>query len=150
MGPAASPVELVLARLKGVLTSNRGWRAECPSCGGRSKKLAVAEATNGSVLLKCFGSCHANQVLNAIGLTLAHLYPPRVSDDSREGRLASRRALREAGWNPAIHVLAREAFVVAAAGFDVARGQELTAEDLARLLLALQRVEDAKLVLCER
>lgn len=94
MGAALSmnPADLLLSRLEGVQKSGRGWRAVCPACGGKSKKLSINEADSGSVLLHCFGECATSAIVEAMGLGLNDLFatPLRPMTDT-ERREAKRR-----------------------------------------------------------
>jgi hypothetical protein len=98
------------------------------------------------VLLHDFAGCEVVDVLAAVGLTLADLFPDRVRDDSPEGRRAARAAFRETGWRAALGVLAAESGVVLAAARVIAR-EILTPDDTARLALAVERIRAAREVL---
>lgn len=140
--------EPLLQRLEGVQKSGNGWRARCPSCGGRSRKLSIAE-TGERVLIYCFGCGDAEAVLAAVGLTWADLHPPRSWPMSPEERRQARRAIREASWAAALSVLAVEATIVRLASAQLARWQPLSEEDDARLALACERIDKAAAVLVE-
>jgi len=140
--------EPLLQRLEGVQPSGNGWRARCPSCGGRSRKLSIAES-GGKVLVHCFGGCRGDEVIGAVGLTWADLHPPRSWPMSHEEQRRARRALREAGWAAALEVLAVEATIVRLASAQLARWQPLSEEDDARLALACERIDKAAAVLVE-
>jgi hypothetical protein len=55
-------------------TGPHRYRAPCPSCGGRSLKLSIADI-EGVLVVHCFASCSPEQVLAAVGLTFRNLYP---------------------------------------------------------------------------
>lgn len=148
--PHGNPVDVLLHRLDGVKRSGKGWRAKCPACGGGSQKLSIAEADTGAVLLHCFAGCTVADVVHATGLEMVNLFPPRAWPQSPDDRRANRRALQESGWRSALNVLALEACIVQAAARMVAAWQPLTADDDARLQLAIERVDGAKAVLCGR
>ncbi len=143
----ASP-EPLLQRLDAVQKSGNGWRARCPACGGRSRKLSVAER-EGRVLLHCFGGCQAVEVLQAVGLTWADIMPPRYWPESPEERRQARRAIQESGWASALTVLGLEATVVLLAGRQLARWQCLSEADDKRLAEAVDRIDHAANVLVE-
>jgi rRNA maturation endonuclease Nob1 len=144
------PVDLLLARLNSVVRSGAGWRAECPACGGRGRKIAVTEADSGGALLHCFAGCDASAIVAAMGLRLTDLFPARQSADTVEARRANQQVFREAGWRAALSVLAKEVWVVATAAKLVADRAALSNDDSARLALAMERIESAKAVLCDR
>lgn len=138
--------EPLLQRVEGVQKGGNGWRGKCPACGGQSRKLSIAQVDD-RVLVHCFAGCPADAVLAAVGLSWADIMPPRHWPQTREEREAARRAIREVGIVSAVEVLALEAAVIEAAGRELARWQHLSAEDDARLSLAVSRVSDARNVL---
>lgn len=137
----------LLARLERVQRSGTGWRADCPTGHKSRGALSVSEADDGRVLLHCFAGCGAAEVLSAAGLTLADVMPERLRDPSPEGRKAAREAFKRSAWSAALGVVEREARVVLIAAHDLLRGCPLTADDTARLGVAVERIEDARMVL---
>src|SRR5437660_12269866 len=72
----ASPtLDRVLAQLKGVRTSLRGWRACCPAHGDLEPSLSIGLGEQGQVLLKCFTGCSLERIVEAMGLTITDLFP---------------------------------------------------------------------------
>lgn len=140
---SGSPVDVLLGRLDGVRQSGRGWRSRCPSCGGKSQKVSVAEAENGAVLLHAFCGCSPADVLSAVGLSLGDLFPERLTPDTPEGRRAARRALREASWLAALSAVVVEGMIVLLACRQTLCEQPLSQEDMERLNAAQMRLEDA-------
>ena len=141
-----SPIDTLLARLEGAQRSGKGYRAQCPACGGKSRKLSVCEADDGTLLVTCFGCHDTPAVLAAVGLSLGDLYPERPRDDTAEGRRAARDAFRQSGWSAALGVLARESLIVLVAASSIP-GDVLAAEDCDRLGLAVARIQRAREVL---
>ena len=142
-----TPINRLLARLEGVESSGKGYRARCPACGGTSRKLSLCEGDNGAVMMTCF-SCHDTPaVLAALGLTLADLYPQRVKDTTPEGRRAAKQAFKQSAWDAALGVLAREATVLEVATVMIERREPLAAEDIERVHIASQRIHQAQEVL---
>jgi hypothetical protein len=144
---ASLPVELLLSRLEGVRKSGNGHIARCPAHPDRSASLSVCEGRDGRALVKCFAGCEVLAVVQALGLGVADLFPQRIADASPESRSAAREAWRHSGWAAALGVLAREASVVLVAARALADGKALAADDRARLLLAVDRIEGAREVL---
>lgn len=140
--------EPLLQRLEGVQKSGNGWRAMCPACGGKSRKVAIAER-EGRVLIHAFCGCPALDVLQAVGMTWADIMPPRRWPESPEERRQARRAIREAGWASALAVLALEANVVRIASRQLAGWHFLSEEDDGRLAQAVARIDHAASVLVE-
>ena len=102
---SGASIELLLSRLDGVKASGKGWRACCPSCGGRSSKVSIAQGDDGRVLLRCFAGCNAVDVVAAVGLTLADLFPKPICDDTPQARRRMRQSAREAHWGAALEML---------------------------------------------
>lgn len=143
----APPLEVLLSRLDGVRASGRGWVAKCPAHIDRSASLSLAEGRDGRALVKCFAGCEVLDVLRAVGLELADLFPQRIADQSPAGRAEAREAWWQSGWAAALGVLAREASVVLIAARMLAKGNALQADDLARLQTAMERIDGAREVL---
>jgi hypothetical protein len=72
-------LEKVLARLKGVRASRRGWTACCPAHGDRVPSLSIGLGEHGQVLLKCFAGCSVACIVQALGLTMMDLFPDTPS-----------------------------------------------------------------------
>ncbi len=140
--------EPLLQRLDGVQRSGNGWRARCPACEGRSRKLSVAESGD-RVLVHCFGGCESSAVLQAVGLSWAAIMPPRTWPVSPEERRKARRAIRECGWSAALQTLALESRVVLIAARQLARWEPLNEEDDQRLGQAVERIAGAATTLTE-
>jgi len=69
------PVDKVLERLEGVRQRNGEFMALCPAHDDQKPSLSVSEGDGGKVLLRCFGGCSTNTVLEAAGLSWRDLYP---------------------------------------------------------------------------
>ena len=127
--------------------ATRRGRITCPVCASETYKVAISEAANGSVLLHAFCGHSAAEVLDAMGLTLADLFPERIRDLSPEGRRAAQQAFKQTAWAAALGVVGREAKVISIAAHDLAAGLVLNATDADRLALAIGRIDDAREVL---
>lgn len=144
---ALEPMAELESRLEAVQRSGRGLRARCPACGGKSRKLAVDEADNGSVLLHCFGGCSALAVVQAAGLSLADLFPTRLTPMTDAERREAKRRFKEAGWRAALDMLDVEGAVVQIAQQELSNWQVLSEEDDKRLSVAKKRIAEARAVL---
>ena len=145
-------VEALLARLDRVRRVGHGkWVARCPAHDDRGPSLSIAETADGRVLLYDFGAqCSAAEILDAIGLDFAVLFPERDPDDV--GRRASwrsapaRDARQRAEVIPprtaliAIHADVVEAAVIIA---DVADGKVPLADVRMRLFELAGRIASA-------
>lgn len=139
----------LLHRLDGVQKSGTGWRARCPACEGRSRKLSITES-GGRVLIHCFGGCAAADVLAAVGLRWADIMPPRAWPLSREEQRRARRAIQQTGWAAALAVLSLESKIVALAARDIHHvGGLQSSRDLERLNLAVERIGAASATLID-
>ena len=66
------------------------WKACCPAHDDKNPSLAITETSDGTVLLKCWAGCTAQQIVSAIGLELRDLFP----GEKRERRGPSQAAIR--------------------------------------------------------
>lgn len=130
-------VTTFLGRLEGVRqTGHSKWIAKCPAHDDRSPSLSISEGDDGRVLLHCFGGCHVDAIIDAVGMTLSDLFPPPTGV-YREGPV-TRRPNYKAMW-----LLARRAFyVLVVATEDVAQGNTLSGEDLTAVRRAQGRIVD--------
>ncbi|NMX50126.1 virulence-associated protein E [Pseudomonas veronii] len=51
------------------------WKACCPAHDDKSPSLAITETSDGTLLLKCWAGCTAQEIVSAIGLELRDLFP---------------------------------------------------------------------------
>jgi putative DNA primase/helicase len=78
---ASAPINRVLERLSGVEDNGHGYKARCPvpahgrGRGDPNPSLSVSEGDDGRVLVKCRTGCESKDVLDALGLSWADLYP---------------------------------------------------------------------------
>jgi DNA primase (bacterial type) len=136
-----SPIDTVLHRLDRVKrTAPDKWVALCPAHDDRRPSLSIREAEDHRVLLKCWSGCGAAEIVNALGLSLADLFP------------GDRRSLHQHGTEPmrkpfdyrdALQGIAHEATVARLIVAAVNRGDEIDADSLDRLALAEERISDA-------
>lgn len=139
-----SPIDTLLARLERVRRYGRGWRADCPAGHSSRGSLSITEGEGGRVLLHCFSGCSAADVLHALGLELADLFPERLPPTTPEARRELRQRAKESGWAAALGVLAREATLLLVAAEVLRRGEPLVPEDHDRLAVAEGRIHAAR------
>src|SRR5438552_6009106 len=82
----------VLAHLKGVRSSLRGWTACCPAHADREPSLSIGLGEHGQVLLKCFVGCSLERITEAMGLTHTDLFPDRGSASEKASSNGAHRA----------------------------------------------------------
>lgn len=130
-------VDTVLLRLEGVRKTGLGrWMARCPAHDDRSPSLSVRQGDGGTVLLHCFGGCSAAEVVAAMGLLLADLFPEREHHHA-----PGRRVRIPAG--DILGAIAIELEVVAIGLSAILSGETLPDDDLDRLRLAHRRISAA-------
>jgi hypothetical protein len=134
-----APIDVLLSRLapyKLRKTGHDRWRACCPAHGGsNASTLSVAVADNGSVLLKCWHGCSADEVVCALGLDLQDLFPPRPAAGA--GAKGSRLSLPA---SQALEILNREALLIYVVASDVHKKRQINNTDFDRLTVAVRRV----------
>src|SRR5437763_671245 len=81
-------LEKILSGLKHVRKSGTGgWNACCPAHHDRHPSLSIRLGKEGRILLKCHAGCTVEQILEAIGLTLADLFPATSTKSRRNSSL---------------------------------------------------------------
>ena len=135
------PIDQILSRLDRVKQTGPGkWQALCPAHDDKRPSLSIKEADDGKVLLKCWTGCGAAEIVNAVGLSLADLFPGDRRSLSDHGTGPMRRPF---DYRDALKGIAHEATVARLIVEAVNSGQEMDAESLDRLALAEIRISDA-------
>jgi len=143
------PLQAFLDRLERVRKSGRGYTAKCPAHEDRTASLSITAGDDGRILLHCFASCSAAEVVAATGLTLADLFVRRpTSEMTFAERAALREHARQSQWRAALNVFALEAKIVQIAAHDAVAGKPINADDCRRLCDACARIDAAREVLC--
>ena len=126
----------LLSKLDKVRRTGKGtWTARCPAHGDKGPSLNIRETDDGKVLVRCFAECSVHEILDAVGLEISDLFPPRQHHGKPERRPF-----------PAVDVLrcvAFEALIVITAARSIANGEALGSDDYKRLLLAAERIQRA-------
>lgn len=126
----------ILDRLHGVRETGPGrWIARCPAHEDRSPSLSLKEAEDGKLLVKCFGGCAAGDVVAAVGLTLADLFPDRPERQPYHRPSKSRIPAGDL-----LLLLEREADVLRVLAADFMRVRTLDADGWGRLNQAADRI----------
>lgn len=74
-------LDLVLGKLEGLEDRHGYWMAICPVHADAKPSLKVGRGTDQPVMVKCFANCATEDVLAAIGLTMADICAPREKRD---------------------------------------------------------------------
>ncbi|MBU2843765.1 hypothetical protein HF671_14015 [Acidithiobacillus thiooxidans] len=134
-------MDKVLSSLDSVKkTAPDRWIAKCPAHNDRRPSLSIREAEDGKVLLKCWSGCGAAEIVNALGLSLADLFPGDRRSLNQHGIESMRRPF---SWQDALKGVAHEITVACLIVAAVNRGDELDADSLDRLSQAEERISDA-------
>ncbi len=129
----------LLDRLDGVRKHGpHSWVARCPAHEDRSPSLSIRELDDGRVLVHDFAGCTTPDVLSAVGLTLADLFPERLADHLPAHERRHYHAAREA-----LKALRFEALLVAIAAENIAAGVVLSTEDRDDVIQASVRLRAA-------
>ncbi len=81
-------IEYVLNHLRGVRPSLHGWVACCPAHADREPSLSIGIGEGGQALLKCFAGCSLDAIVQAIGMTVADLFPGSPEAFSPDGQVS--------------------------------------------------------------
>ena len=125
-----------LARLSGVRRTGSGrWVAKCPAHEDRRASMTIRELEDGRLLVHDFAGCSVEEIVGAVGMKLADLFPPRAGE-----------AKAERAPFPAADILRAVAFetlVVSCAAATLSAGEALSQVDRDRLALAAKRLREA-------
>lgn len=130
--------QVLLSRLEKVkkMAQPGKWVARCPAHTDKTPSLSIRELDDGTVLIHDFGGCSVHEVLGAVGMDVADLFPPKAAG----GRKPERRPFTE---RDALLALSFEASLVLVCAGELANGRALNGSDLERLHLAQARIEQA-------
>ena len=130
--------ETLMSRLDGARrTGVDRWVATCPAHDDGRPSLGVRELDDGRVLVHCWAGCAVADVLAAVGLGFADLFPERASDHHL------RRERRPFNAADVLRCTAYEALIASVAAGNLANGLTLTDQDRERLTLAASRLQIA-------
>lgn len=104
------------------------WQALCPAHDDKSPSLTITEIEDGTVLLKCWAGCSANEIVSSIGLGLKDLFP-RTEHTYKPSKL-----------KPSKRAIAHEQLIITIAEATLSKGQALTNTDKERYQQAKQRL----------
>jgi hypothetical protein len=132
--PSSSPADLLLSLLSGVRQTGPGkWMARCPSHEDRSPSLSIRETDDGTVLINCFGGCGVVDVVTAVGLDLADLFPRRDPDPLNPSRRPEKPRYNA---RELIGLAVTEGLICSVACRDMRAGKVLSDEDAHRVGIA--------------
>jgi hypothetical protein len=114
------------------------WIARCPAHEDKNPSLSLRELDDGRILLHCFAGCATADVLAAVGLSMADLFPDRLPDLRPAKDHRHLHAAREA-----LKALHRDVLLVAIAAEDTARGVVLDDTDRRAVIEAASRIRAA-------
>lgn len=132
-----TPAETFLSRVEGVRRTGPGrWVFKVPTREDKRASGTARELEDGRLLIHDFGGSSAADILAAVGLELADLFPDRLMDCGKPEK-------RPFGAMEALRCTAFEALVVLAAANAMREGKPLPDGDRERLLLATKRLQHA-------
>lgn len=136
-----SPIDLILHGLERVKSTGPGkWQALCPAHNDKRPSLSIKESDDGRVLLKCWTGCGAAEIVNALGLSLADLFPGDRRGLTEHGTGPARRPF---DWQDALKGVSHEIAVARLIVSAVNSGREMDAKSIDRLALAEERIDAA-------
>lgn len=127
----------ILSHLDRVKRSGKGYSARCPAHADNGPSLSICEGDDGKTLLHCFAGCATAEIMAALSLSVADLFPP--SDRPRRPPPApgvSRRELQGAADF--------ERMVLSILRCDAKHGKPISQTDMRRGQVARQRLALAR------
>lgn len=115
----------------------------CPAHGSRrGRPLHITVLDDGRVLLHPFCGCETDEVLAAVGLDLADLFPERLPGAEPGGGYPPFRSRIPA--RDLLEVVSEEVTVVAIIATDLLKQKSISEEDWSRLAIAVGRIQGAR------
>lgn len=130
-------IETILSRVQKVRkSSSNSWMACCPAHEDKNPSLSIRDLGDGRILLNCLAGCETLDVLGAVGMEWSDVMPEKVAHHVPpvKQRIYPSDALR---------VIQFEARIVMMAAYTMRKGEQLAGDDLARLELAMERINAA-------
>jgi hypothetical protein len=90
----------LVSALKGVKQTATGWTACCPAHDDRNASLSINRGDDGRLLVKCHVGCATEDVVLAVGMTLADLFEPRGKESKSKSRIVGEYIYRGADGSP--------------------------------------------------
>lgn len=137
-----STADAILSRLDKVRqTASNRWMAKCPAHEDRDPSLSIRELSDGRTLVYCFAGCAPDDILAAVSLSWADLYPPDGGQ-----RTPNRRRPWAERFNPAelLEIIDHEVVVSVIVLADVLKKRSVSADQLDRLSQAASRIGKAR------
>lgn len=128
-----------LSRLEKVKrTGPNRWLALCPAHEDRTPSLNVRIEPDGTKLVICRAGCDTQSVREAMGCEWSDFFPEKSTG------VYDRKLPRAFPVSDVVEALEHEVMIVAVCACDIAAGKSLSKEDKDRVLLASQRISNAK------
>ena len=130
-------VDQLLSRLENVKRTGPGrWIARCPAHADKRASLSIRELEDGRILVHDFAGCSVQEVVAAVGLDMAALFPEReIHHGKPERRPIPAGAIIRGGAVAALGVSVAASAMLA--------GEPLNSVDRERLTLAVARLQAA-------
>lgn len=120
-------------------TGRESWIACCPAHQDKNPSMTITEKDDGRVLVHCFAGCSVDSILGAVGLTFSDIYPEREADPYAPVKP------ERMPFNPrdVLAAVSTESLITAIAASQLAQGIPLPKPDRNRLLVAVERLQEA-------
>jgi hypothetical protein len=79
-------LQTLLARLQKVRKVDAGWTARCPAHRDKNPSLSIRLGEQGQILLKCFAGCSHEAIVQAVGMSVAELFPTTPTSASKRSQ----------------------------------------------------------------
>jgi len=104
-----TPAELVLSKLPDAKRNGKGWAARCPAHKDKRPSLSITEGDNGGALVHCHAGCPPEEIVAALGITLADLMPAMPTTARPMPRAARKPTAKAPARPPATFTTAADA-----------------------------------------
>lgn len=133
-------LERLIARLRKVKrTGQQRWVACCPAHDDSHPSLSVRQLPDGRILLHCFADCAVTDVVAAVGMDIADLFPQPL-----EGMHHRAKVRKPLNLDDVVRCLAADALLIVQCSNLMLRGGALTPAAHQSLVVATARFQAAE------
>lgn len=131
-------IEMLLSKFEKVRkTASSKWQACCPAHNDKSPSLAIKLTDDDKILVKCFAGCSVQDIVAAVGLTLADLMPERPQGYDR-----TRAKIPRFNKFELFDRMAEESIILSLAVRQLLNGAALAPNDLQRIMQAEETINN--------
>ena len=132
----------MLSKLNKVRKSGKDYMACCPAHDDQSPSLSISETADGKILLHCFAGCDVAEVLSAMGVEMADLFPEPL-----KAEYGKKRKRVYFDKDTVFKIIEKDLLVFVLVANDLMNGYPINMDDRNQIAVSRQRIINAYEVL---